>query len=126
MLILNKIYLKEYQVYYIMWRDEDFYNPDFQDPVESVKTFDEKDFYYQPIGSMRRNILNAVTGEEYPFKLGTKDEKRFYVVMRSDPWNPKEACRLFFDSPKQYEDISGIKVSEQSWERFRKYQEEFR
>ena len=111
-----------------MWQDEDYYNPDFQDPIESesVKTFDEKNLYYQPIGSTRRNILNAVTGEEYPYKVGSKDEFRFYVVMRSDPWNPKEACRLYFDSPKQYELLTGNLVSDASWERFRKNQERFR
>ena len=112
-----------------MWRDEDFYNPDFQDPVESVngsvKSFDDKNLYYQPIGSTR-NILNAITGEEYPFKIGSKDERRFFIIMRSDPWNPKEACRLYFSSPKQYEDTFGIKLPVESWNRFHKNQEKFR
>jgi hypothetical protein len=110
-----------------MWQDEDFYNPDFQDPVDpkTKTTYDDKDLYFQPIGSTRK-ILNAITGEEYPFRIGSKDEKRFYIIMQSDPWNPKEACRLYFKSPKEYEDFTGNKVSEQSWTRFRKNQELFR
>jgi hypothetical protein len=111
-----------------MWQDEDFYNPDFQDPEEpKTKLYDEdKELYYQPIGSTKRNILNAITGQEYPYRIGSKDERRFFIIMKSDPWNPKEACRLFFTSPKEYEEFSGNVVPREGWERFRANQQTFR
>ena len=62
--------------------------------------------------------MNAVTGQEYPFRIGSNDERRFYVVMEQDPMNYKEARRLFFDSPQQYDNATGIHVSIDSRQRF--------
>ena len=92
-------------------------------------------FYYNSITS-RRPIVNAITGEYYyhhvldstgcrspnaherdkkvPYRMGSRDEGRFYVVMQGEPGNPKEACKLFFDSPEQYERLTGIEVCAQS------------
>jgi hypothetical protein len=87
---------------------------------------DYKDLYYQPITSLNKRILNAITGEEYKYRIGSNDENRFYVVMTQDPFEPKEACRLFFANPQSYENFSGLKVSDESWARFRKNREHFR
>jgi hypothetical protein len=38
--------------------------------------------------------------------------------MENDPANYKEARRLFFDSPQQYENATGIHVSLESRQRF--------
>ena len=107
-----------------MWRDE-IDDPEFQDEICVNATFDNHEFYFQPITS-RYNILNAVTGHEYKYKIGSNDEKRFYIVMQADPWNPKESCRLFFESPDQYEQTTGNKVSEKSRLRFLEYQKLFK
>ena len=118
-----------------MWADE-INDPEYQDPVynedlgstssASTQLPDYKDLYYQPITSLNKRILNAITGEEYKYRIGSNDEKRFYVVMTQDPFEQKEACRLFFSNPQSYENFSGLKVSDASWERFRKNREYFR
>jgi hypothetical protein len=117
-----------------MWADE-INDPEYQDPVldgsevrsvTSTQIPDYKDLYYQPITALNKRILNAITGEEYKYRIGSKDEQRFYVVMTQDPWEPKEACRLFFSSPRAYENFSGLKVSEESWTRYNINQQKFR
>ena len=118
-----------------MWADE-INDPEYQDPVYDVdrgstsstsnQLPDYKDLYYQPITSLNKRILNAITGEEYKYRIGSNDENRFYVVMTQDPFEPKEACRLFFANPQSYENFSGLKVSNESWARFRKNREHFR
>jgi hypothetical protein len=100
-----------------MWRDE-IDDPDFQDPVEEKDTFKLPEFFYQPITSLNKYILNAITGEAYPYKIGSMDEYRFFVVMESDPSDYKEARRLYFDNPEQYERVTRRVVSDESKRRF--------
>ena len=117
-----------------MWADE-INDPEYQDAEMDCRSSnskvssalpDYKELYYQPITALNRRILNAVTGEEYKFRIGSEDEKRFYVIMTQDPFQPKEACRLFFSSPSSYENFSGLKVSQESWSRYYKNREYFR
>jgi hypothetical protein len=116
-----------------MWADE-INDPEYQDPnygdVENHSTTSNlpsyKELYYQPITSLNKRILNAITGEEYKYRIGSQDEKRFFVVMTQDPWEPKEACRLFFSSPQAYENFAGVKVSDASLINYRKNQAHFR
>ena len=113
-----------------MWADE-INDPEYQDCEEDITRDtpkkngkkglpDYRDLYYQPITSLRKPILNAITGEPSKYLIGTIDEGRFFCVMTHDPHDPKEACRLFFSSPQEYERFTGIKVSD---ERIRKFQE---
>ena len=109
-----------------MWQDE-IDDPEYQDPVvEKGKPFELPDLFHQPITSLNRNILNAITGEAYPYKIGTPDEYRFFVVMESDPADYKEARRLYFDSPEQYERATRRVVSDASKRRFYLNQKSFR
>jgi hypothetical protein len=107
-----------------MWADE-IDDPEYQDEVQRVAIVDPKDFFYQPITTFSRNILNAVTGEDTGYKIGSKDEYRFYVVMENDPFSKRDARRLYFDSPTQYEIATGICVSRQSRDRFQDNQKQF-
>jgi len=122
-----------------MWADE-INDPEYQDMPDMVipttkpkksKNSGEKyvpnyeDLHYQPITSLHRPILDAITGDESKYLIGSKDEKRFYCVMTNDPFDPKESCRLFFSSPHDYEQFSGVKVSEESIRRFREDQVKF-
>ena len=114
-----------------MWEDE-LYDPDYYDEgffekkVTSSKRSQrfkaemkkQPTFFHQPINTYSKNILNAVTGYEYPYRIGSKDELRFYVVMENDPLSYKDARRLFFESPQQYENITGRTVSQESKKRF--------
>lgn len=78
-----------------MWWDE-LIDPDFQE----IKFF-----------SSTVKIINAVTGKDTGFKTGTKDESKFYIV--------EEKERFFFESPQQYETITGKKVSKEVKQRFK-------
>ena len=100
-----------------MWQDE-IEDPEYQDAVHYVPVDERPDFFYQPITAYSKNILKALTGEDTGYRIGSKNELRFYVVMENDPNDPKEARRLYFDSPGQYEMATGIKVSSSSKERF--------
>jgi len=115
-----------------MWADE-LFDPDYYDAdphPQQVSSNKRKNrfhsemkkrpqFFHQPIASLNKNILHAITGEELPYKIGSKDEFRFYVVMDNDPHNYKEPRRLFFYSPEEYERMTGTIVSQHSKERFR-------
>ena len=117
-----------------MWADE-INDPEYQDKPEEMFIHptklandgvpDYSELYYQPITSLHRPILNAITGEKSKYLIGSKDEQRFYCVMTHDPFDPKEACRLFFSSPQQYERFSGLKVSDESHRKFRENQLKF-
>ena len=107
-----------------MWRDE-IDDPEYQDPVDEKKEFVVPEFFHQPITSLNKNIMNAITGEEYPYKIGSKDEFRFFVVMESDPLDYKEARRLFFDNPEQYERVTRRVISDESKRRFYQNQKKF-
>ncbi len=111
-----------------MWQDE-IDDPEYQDEWKDTvpaERAEYDDLYYQPITCLRKPILNAITGYKYPYLIGSKDEERFYIIMTSDPFEPKEACRLFFSSPEEYEDFSGNKVCDKSKRRFRDNQLKFR
>jgi hypothetical protein len=109
-----------------MWWDE-LNDPEYQDrPLKYIPASERPPFFHQPVTTYTKYILNAVTGEEYPYRIGSNDERRFYVVMENDPDNPREARRLFFNSPQQYEAVTGIRVSNKSKERFNNNQLLFR
>jgi hypothetical protein len=108
-----------------MWQDE-IDDIDFQDELVPLKMDDRPDFFHQPITTYTKNILNALTGEDTGYKIGSKDEHRFFVVMDSDPNHYKEARRLFFTSPDAYENATGIEVPYQSKKRFLEKQKLFK
>lgn len=73
-------------------------------------------------------IVHAVTGVKYPYRLGTKDMLRFYIVVGNagEKHDYKEACRFFYNTPEEFERYSGLKVSAASKTRFLKNQELFK
>jgi len=113
-----------------MWWDE-LNDADYAPTFNAFTPKDTLTLHYNSITS-RRPILNAITGEYYfrhvldstgsrsplkherdkkvPYRMGSCDEGRFYVVIQGEPGNPKESCKLFFDSPEQYERFTGIEV----------------
>ena len=108
-----------------MWQDE-IEDIEFQDELVPLKMSDRQEFFYQPITSYTKNILNAITGEDTGYKIGSRDERRFYVIMEADPSQFKEARRLFFSSPEEYENATGIRVHDQSKKRFLEKQKLFK
>jgi len=100
-----------------MWWDE-LNDPDYKDTKIVPSLAIDYSYYHRPITAFNCTILHAVTGANTGYKMGSTDEYRFYVVMESDPDSPKEARRLYFSSPDEYEQCTGIQVNERSRERF--------
>ena len=73
-------------------------------------------------------IVNSVTGVKYPYRLGTKDMLRFYIVVGNagKKHDYKEACRFFYHTPEEFERSSGQTVSAASKQRWLKNQELFK
>jgi hypothetical protein len=75
-----------------------------------VKNDDGKEYYKKVhinlygSGIMGTKIRNAVTGERYDYKVGSKEQDLFYSVALCTGENGmKESLSLFYDSPEQYE-----------------------
>jgi hypothetical protein len=120
-----------------MWADE-LFDPDYYDSTPTRKPCHSKrarrfkyemekqpEYFHQPITTYSKKIVNAITGYEYPYRIGSKDELRFYVVMENDPLNYKDPRRLYFDSPEEYEHATGNIVSVASKQRFNANKELF-
>ena len=48
-------------------------------------------------------------GHRYQYKVGSADEERFWTVMVNDG---KEAAKLFYDNPEQYEKHRRVAVDQ--------------
>ena len=98
-----------------MWWEE-LNDAAYAPEIELRQPDKQPEYYYNSITS-RFPIMNALTGEIYldsnkrPYRMGSVDERRFYVIVMGDPNNSKEACKLFFDTPEQYERATGSAVS---------------
>jgi hypothetical protein len=75
-----------------------------------VKNDDGKEYYKKVhinlygSGIMGTKIRNAVTGERYDYKVGSKEQDLFFSVALCTGENGmKESLSLFYDSPEQYE-----------------------
>jgi hypothetical protein len=75
-----------------------------------VKKDDGKEYYKKVrvnlygTGTTGTKIRNAVTGERYEYKVGSKEQDLFYSVALCTGENGmKESLSLFYDSPEQYE-----------------------
>ncbi len=80
----------------------------------------EKSFYKSVAGGF---IVNAAQGHRYKYKVGSNDEKRFWTVMVNDG---KEAAKLFYDNPEQYEKHRRITVSQEGKDAWHREQEMIR
>ena len=75
-----------------------------------VKNDDGKEYYKKVhinlygSGIVGTKIRNAVTGERYDYKVGSKEQDLFFSVALCTGENGmKESLSLFYDSPEQYE-----------------------
>jgi hypothetical protein len=59
--------------------------------------------YYSDI--VNSYILNAITGEKYPWRVGSKDEERFFritnTVNRENPYR-RTSRKAFYESPEEF------------------------
>ena len=80
------------------------------DMDKMVKNDDGKEYYKKVhinlygSGGLGTKIRNAVTGERYDYRVGSKEQDLFYSVGLCTGENGmKESLALFYDSPEQYE-----------------------
>ena len=85
----------------------------------SITTPYKKTYYSDVIGSP---ILDAVTGAKYPFKVGSKDEKKFFKVRSTlayknnsakleYPSSASTTNQAFYDNPESYMKHNGVVLS---------------
>jgi len=98
------------------------------DDINSVNSFDYnkkvkiKKRKYYPTGR-GCNIVNAISGHQYPWIQGSFDEKRLFKVIDTTSYydesgyvrskrkaTPGYSNMLYFDSPEQYMIFMGIKL----------------
>lgn len=84
--------------------------------------FNEKKKFRGPYSSnvLNKVIVNAITGVEYPWTVGSYGENYLWKVMNTTHFEPK---LYFYDSPEQYEEYRRVKINPESkmaWHNFQK------
>ena len=75
-------------------------------------------------------IKDAITGEIYPWKVGSFDEKRFFKVKDNSLLNKydsefQEGHTLFFKNPEEYMNFNNMVLHEDIIEEWKKRQEKY-
>ena len=95
-------------------------NYDNEEIEENVAPNFYKKVYYSDI--LDSPIINAITGEKYPYKVGSKDETRFFKVKSTTayknrsaklqyPANASTTNQAFYENPEQYMRHQNVKLS---------------
>lgn len=59
-------------------------------------------------------IVNAITGEKYPWKVGSKEESNLWKVVNVIYCSDNFSKFYFYDSPEQYERFQRVKIDEEA------------
>ena len=92
--------------------------------ARSMKT----NIYYSDVqGSY---IKDAITGEVYPWKVGSYDEQRFFKVKDNSLLNKydvnyQEGHTLFYKNPEEYMNFNNIELDKDVIEKWKKKVEKF-
>ena len=75
-------------------------------------------------------IKDAITGEIYPWKVGSYDEQRFFKVKDNSLINKydsefQEGHTMFFKNPEEYMNFNKIQLDDEIIETWKKRQEKF-
>ena len=74
---------------------------DFLTPSVMKNRNTENNFYSSDRGQY---IVNALTGETHPYKVGSKEELLFWrVIIPYTKDNINDSIKLFYNSPQEYE-----------------------
>jgi hypothetical protein len=70
----------------------------------------EKKTFHGPYSSniFNAQIVNAITGVKYPWKVGSYGESYLWKVVNCTKFEPK---LYFYDSPEQYEEYRRVRIS---------------
>lgn len=73
----------------------------------------EKKKFRGPYSSnvLNTQIVNAITGAKYPWKVGSYGESFLWKVVNTTHFEPK---LYFYDSPEQYEEYRRVKIDPES------------
>ena len=117
-------------------------NQEAWSPADHFETFNEETVAkkshktgrrkYYPSNKSQSFIINAVTGEAYPYKVGSFDQRRFYKIVdttgtcdaegysisRRDPTNPNPN-HMFFESPEECMRHLRIQISPEEVKKWR-------
>lgn len=100
---------------------ENQYNPDVEVSTRPQKK--KKDHYYSDI--VGDYIVDAITGEKYPWKVGTFDEKRFFKVTNTaniadisrkgtyNSYQGRSPHKLYYLNPHAYMNHERIELDEE-------------
>ena len=104
-----------------MWQKVGKQTMDSDEEIEeNVAPHFYKRVYYSDI--VDSPIINAVTGEKYPYKVGSNDEKRFFKVKSTTTYRNRSAKlqypasasttnQAFYENPEQYMHHLDVKLS---------------
>lgn len=59
-------------------------------------------------------IVNAITGEKYPWKVGSKEESNLWKVVNVIYCSDNFSKFYFYDSPEQYERYQRVKIDDEA------------
>ena len=76
-------------------------------------------------GVVGSNIRDAVTGMYYNYKIGSKDEERFFSVVDCTGTKSKSSLLFFYQSPKHYESVNNTSVNYDTHHRWNQLQTQF-
>jgi len=90
------------------------------------RTYDEKFKIglYASVG-VGSKIRDAITGVYYDYKVGSKDEGRFFSVVDCTGTKSKSSIIFFYQSPNHYESVNKTTVNEDTHYRWNQSQEQF-
>ena len=89
--------------------------PDYDNeyPInEYYKIPNEKLYYSNVVGSY---IVNAITGEKYPWKVGTIDELKLFKVKNTtldQRFNASNLQTAYYNSPEEYMEYKNVNLDE--------------
>jgi len=82
--------------------------------MESSDDEDQQTLY----STQGKYIVNAITGVQTIFRVGSKHERRFWKVSDVSLTAYEPAATYFFPSPEAYENVRNVKISKdrkRSW-----------
>jgi len=91
------------------------------EPQRSLILTKKKEHYSDIIGN---NIVDARTGAKYPWKVGSFDERRFFIVTNTVPfhnferkgtydnYSRRSSCKAFYESPYAYMKHCNVELDE--------------
>jgi len=94
---MDKGYHKTEQFFNKVWKDGKFYKN------ISVEMYTS--------GDVGTKIRNAVTGQRYDYKVGSRSEDLLFKVKNVSGKLAKDSRHLFYDNPEQYENHQYVTVS---------------